>query len=342
MCDEDSAFAPRYHIGDPLGGTVSWMKNGARGILLLLVALTLLLSLPFSAQAVSYSAEEIAFVTLLNNYRVSQGLQPLLVSDMISEACDRHNSDMGKYSFFDHYSLASDYFPVGASPWNRMVASGYNYNTSWGENIAAGYSTAAAVFEGWRNSSGHNANMLGASYKVLGVSMVDVSGSPYGYYWTTDFGGYVDPSAHSLTDPTPTDPVLTITSPSGSGTYASGDSLSVNWTTDRNLSSGEFGVWVRSATQNWYIGQLVPASGGKSFSKTITLSLPAGKRIPGHRSLPRQRLRQLGELGHQLGVVCRDRRPALSRHHLPLRLGHLFIRKSHDRELDHRPEPLER
>ncbi len=166
-----------------------------------LLALALLVGALVAAPAkaaVSYSAAEIEFVQLLNNYRVSNGLQPLLVSDMISEACDRHNSDMGKYRFFDHYTQASDWFAVGASPWDRMAASGYSYNTYKGENIAAGYSTAAAVFQGWKNSPGHNANMLGANYKVLGVSLVFVSGSPYGSYWTTDFGGYVDPTAHSV------------------------------------------------------------------------------------------------------------------------------------------------
>ena len=61
--------------------------------------------------------------------------------------------------------------------------------------------TAAAVFQGWKNSPGHNANMLSANFKVLGVSLVYVSGSPYGSYWTTDFGGYVDPTAHSVGSP---------------------------------------------------------------------------------------------------------------------------------------------
>ena len=33
---------------------------------------------------------------------------------------------------------------------------------------------------------------------MLGVSLVVVAGSPYGSYWTTDFGGYVDPTAHAV------------------------------------------------------------------------------------------------------------------------------------------------
>ena len=156
--------------------------------------------------AVSYNDQETAFVNLLNNYRVANGLSPLLVSDMISQACDRHNSDMAKYKFFDHYSAKSDWFPANASPWDRMAASGYTYNTSKGENIAAGQSTAAQVFAAWKASSGHNANMLNSAYKVLGVSFYQFAGSPYTSYWTTDFGGYVDPTAHTIGGAAPSPP----------------------------------------------------------------------------------------------------------------------------------------
>jgi uncharacterized protein YkwD len=168
-------------------------------ISLIVAALTLGVALASPAQAVSYSAEEIAFVQMLNDYRADKGLDALLVSDLISEACDRHNSDMGKYAFFDHYTTGgSDWFEIGASPWDRMAASGYTFNTHKGENIAAGYGTAAEVFTGWKNSAGHNANMLGTNFEVLGVSVVKVTGSKYGYYWTTDFGGYADDTAHSV------------------------------------------------------------------------------------------------------------------------------------------------
>jgi uncharacterized protein YkwD len=148
--------------------------------------------------AVSYSEEEVAFVRLLNDYRVANGLKPLLVSDGISEACERHSSDMGKYAFFSHYTVKSDWFAAGASPWDRMAQSGYDYYTTEGENIAAGQSTAAQVFSAWKASTGHNRNMLNPEYAVIGVGMVQVPGSPYAYYWTTDFGGYVDPTAHAV------------------------------------------------------------------------------------------------------------------------------------------------
>ncbi len=177
------------------------------GLILLATLLTaaVLLGSAFTAgaqaTAVSYSEQELAFITLLNNYRTANGLQPLLLSDMIAEACDRHGSDMGKYRFFDHTSLESDWFKTGALPWDRMAVSGYGYNTSMGENIAAGQRTATEVFNAWKASSGHNANMLNSAYRVIGVSLVVMPGTPYEAYWTTDFGGYVDPTAHAPGQP---------------------------------------------------------------------------------------------------------------------------------------------
>jgi hypothetical protein len=151
--------------------------------------------------AVSYNAQEIAFLNSLNQYRAANGLQPLLLSDALSEAGDRHNHDMAKYKFFSHYSVHSDWFASNATPWARMAASGYSYNASEAENIAAGQSTAALVFGAWKASAGHRANMLSSSYKVIGVSFYQLAGSPYTYYWTTDFGGYVDPTAHAVGAP---------------------------------------------------------------------------------------------------------------------------------------------
>lgn len=156
-------------------------------------------ALPGVAQAFStYTAPEQEFLGLINQYRQANGLGTLLISDVVSDAAEKHDKDMGTYAFFDHTTKNSDYFPVGSLPWDRMAICGYGYNTSKGENIAAGYATAAAVFAAWKSSSGHNANMLNDSFKVIGISMDTVSGSPYGTYWTTDFGGFVDSSAHDL------------------------------------------------------------------------------------------------------------------------------------------------
>ncbi len=49
----------------------------------------------------------------------------------------------------------------------------------------------------WKASPSHNSAMLDGNYKVVGLSRLEVEGSPFGWYWTTDFGSFVDPSAQT-------------------------------------------------------------------------------------------------------------------------------------------------
>ena len=201
--------------------------------------------------AVSYTTQEIAFIDQLNQYRAANGLQSLMLSDMISEACDRHGADMGKYAYFSHYSLHSDWFAYNATPWDRMAMSGYTFNTSKAENIAAGQTTASEVFTAWKSSSGHNANMLGSAYRVVGVSQVIVPGSPYTSYWVTDFGGYVDPTAHAPGQPPAPPTTLDNVKKTTSGTTP-GSTWGGTWAS-YTTASAYAGSYMRSSTSGAYV-----------------------------------------------------------------------------------------
>ena len=69
--------------------------------------------------------------------------------------------------------------------------SGY---TVWGENIAAGYSSAAEVFNGWKEENehyagqGHRRNMLSDKFKAVGIGHVVYQGC---HYWVQEFGDTV-------------------------------------------------------------------------------------------------------------------------------------------------------
>lgn len=143
-----------------------------------------------------YDPQELRLLDLINGHRQAHDLKPLFLSDDVSVAAERHSRDMGKHGFFSHTSVRSDHYPDGVQPWKRMSAEGYDYDTYKSENLFAGFASARGAFRAWRESPGHNANMLGGKYRVVGVARVRVPGSPHGWYWTTDFGGYVDPSAH--------------------------------------------------------------------------------------------------------------------------------------------------
>ena len=71
-------------------------------------------------------------------------------------------------------------------------------------------------------------------------------------------------------------PAITVTAPAGSTTHYQGSSLTVSWTTDPAPTAGEFGVWARSAANDYYIAKPWAAGGGTSFSTFLVLDVPAG------------------------------------------------------------------
>lgn len=157
--------------------------------------------------ATAYDSEELQFLSLINDYRADNGLRPLLLSDTLTVSSERHSKDMADYGFFAHDTEKSSYYPAASEPWDRMEAEGYRYNTAKGENLAVGYETAEEAMKAWQESPSHNEAMLDADYRVMGVARINAPGSVHGWYWTTDFGGHVDPSAHAAgNDPQPANP----------------------------------------------------------------------------------------------------------------------------------------
>jgi uncharacterized protein YkwD len=130
-------------------------------------------------------SEERAFLGLINDYRAQNGIAPLQVSVTLTQASDWMSNDMALKNYFSHTDSQ------GRDPFVRMTAFNYKYSTA-GENIAAGNASAQDTFTQWKNSPGHNANMLNANYKVIGIGRAQNSSSTYNWYWTTDFGGTVD------------------------------------------------------------------------------------------------------------------------------------------------------
>jgi hypothetical protein len=87
---------------------------------------------------------------------------------------------MAKYGYMGHSDPAP---PVARTTAERMQACGVT--GSWGENIAAGYTTAQSVFNGWLGSSGHRANIENPSFVGIGSgAAADSSGQ---VYWAQTF-----------------------------------------------------------------------------------------------------------------------------------------------------------
>lgn len=153
--------------------------------------LAFLMSISCYVSGQTLDAEEQKMVDLINDYRAQAGLVRLKVSIALMKSADWLSADMATKNYFNHIDS------LGRDPFARMQAFGYGYNGSKGENIAAGYSDAPTTFQQWKNSPTHNTIMLNPNFRVIGVSRVYNASSRYRYYWTTDFGQYIDATMDS-------------------------------------------------------------------------------------------------------------------------------------------------
>ena len=165
-------------------------------------------TLGFSQSTPTLDSQQLAFLTLINNYRTQNGAGPLQVSIALENSSQWMSNDMASNNYFSHTDS------LGRDPFTRMAAFGYPYGPA-GENIMAGTvaSDAQTAFSTWQtacdaNASGqctyaHRQNMLNPSFVVIGIGRAFNSASTYQWYWTTDFGGFLDPTI-TLTSTAPT------------------------------------------------------------------------------------------------------------------------------------------
>lgn len=146
-------------------------------------------------------------LTLVNQARASQGLNPVVLCAPLNQAALGHSTDMATRNFFSHTAPP----PNASNPGMRITAAGYSWR-SYGENIAAGQTTAQQVMNDWMGSSGHRANILNANFVHMGLGTATGNGRKY---WTQVFasGGSCGtmPTRTPLPTSTPTRPTNTPT-----------------------------------------------------------------------------------------------------------------------------------
>lgn len=99
-------------------------------------------------------------LTCTNQLRAWAGVGGLSSSGSLNsaaQACAQRMSDAG--------SMTHSAYPGG----------------TWGENIAWGYGSQTAVFNGWKGSPGHRKNILRGNFSKMGLGQV-------GLYWCQQFG----------------------------------------------------------------------------------------------------------------------------------------------------------
>ena len=237
----------------------------------------------------TFDAQEQEFLRLINQYRAQNGRSALTASVNLNRAASWMVRDMAVNKRFSHTDS------LGRSASTRVAnCDGQPYV---GENIAAGTikDTAAEAFEMWRTSSGHNANMLNGSYVQIGIARYYDAGSPYTWYWATDFsttgdgtnagggsggtggGGTISPTPTPSPTPAPqppaaTSPTAVMTSPAAGATLAT--STKFIWAPGSSSTGYYFYMGTSKGSNN-----MLNVSAGTSTSLTVNGLPKTGKTV---------------------------------------------------------------
>jgi len=139
----------------------------------------------------------------INQYRLDNGLSTLYWDDRIWLAARNHNLYLWKLNALTHDEVKTNTFFTGNKPWDRIQYVTYNNykmeyyaenclfytNDFYTFNAENAIEIANRAFEQWKNSPGHNKNMLDPKHFAHGTSFIMVGDRLYG---TTNFGNASD------------------------------------------------------------------------------------------------------------------------------------------------------
>lgn len=126
-----------------------------------------------TASETKYATEIQKVIDETNKLRAAKGLPALKYDARLAAYAQQRATEIVKR--FDHIR------PDGRS-WSSGIQGG------GGENIVAGTENATKSVAQWQNSPDHYKNMVDSSYTKIGIGMVYVPNSEYGYYWVQIFG----------------------------------------------------------------------------------------------------------------------------------------------------------
>ena len=109
-------------------------------------------------------------LALVNQKRAAAGVPALVMDSNLLNLSMERAAELT--ALFSHTRPDGSYFNA-------------HYRKAYGENIAVGSSTAAAVMDQWMNSTGHKENILDPNYTNIGIGCFYYNDQ---YYWVQDFG----------------------------------------------------------------------------------------------------------------------------------------------------------
>jgi len=103
---------------------------------------------------------------LTNIERTKNNLPVLAYNEKLEKAAQAKAEDMFEKNYWSHYG------PSGETPWEFILASGYQYEYA-GENLAKNFLFSNGVMQAWMNSETHRENILRPEYTDVGFAVVN-------------------------------------------------------------------------------------------------------------------------------------------------------------------------
>lgn len=103
---------------------------------------------------------------LTNSIRQQNQLSTLSYNEQLATAAQKKASDMFAKNYWSHYG------PDGATPWDFILSSGYQYEFA-GENLAKNFLFSQGVIDAWMTSPSHKENILRKDYTEVGFAITN-------------------------------------------------------------------------------------------------------------------------------------------------------------------------
>ena len=129
---------------------------------------------PKDAVLASSTSDASAAASLISAYRVAHGLSPVTVDPKLNKAAEYQARVVAAAGQLSHGNFAHRMDDFGVA--------GYS-----AENLSAGAGSVDTTITRWKNSPGHNSNLLMPQARRIGFARADAN-NRYGRYWALVLG----------------------------------------------------------------------------------------------------------------------------------------------------------
>jgi uncharacterized protein YkwD len=120
----------------------------------------------------------------VNNWREQNGRKPLKIDSRLNRAAQAHADYMAEKDYVGH---TSGFWPFSKTATDRVKEAGYAPR-ALGENVAGGQDSFSSALDSWKNSPGHNRNLLASNATDIGMAVKKNSRGKLKNYWVMVIG----------------------------------------------------------------------------------------------------------------------------------------------------------